>query len=276
MLFERGGANNSSGGEDALVADDRANEQLRSSLHGVKPAGLPRTWGEPRLNLATRSSWCPTAVLPRKLVHLQLHRQEGFAVFLHDTLADLTRSATGFVEVSENPDILLLVGASSWIEQVVGDRRRRGEWLPVVGIVASPSIDSSWRVLDAGADDCLVGPFASAELVARLHAVLRRTTPALGDCAKVAVDRESRQIRLDGVVARVSRRQFEIFLCLLQHRNRWVSSREIIAAVTGTHHQETTSLVRVHIHGLRKAHGTLRTRIRSDGQRRYMFVFDES
>ena len=90
--------------------------------------------------------------------------------------------------------------------------------------------------------------------------------------AEISVDRPTRRIRVRDVEARVSPRQFELFVCLAERRERWVHSDEIIAIVCGTHHERSTSLVRVQVHGLRKSLGAARESIRCDGHRGYMLT----
>ncbi|MBV8932430.1 MAG: response regulator transcription factor, partial [Kutzneria sp.] len=68
---------------------------------------------------------------------------------------------------------LMLPGGSG--VDVCRELRQRAQWVPILVITARDGVRDRVRVLDAGADDYLIKPFAFAELQARLRAVLRRS-----------------------------------------------------------------------------------------------------
>lgn len=187
-------------------------------------------------------------------------------------LACNNTAAPRLIEVKHRPDLQLIAGTAEWAEGFIREKRQGGDPTLIVALDVSPENASVARILEAGGDDCLGYPFETQELRARVHAVLRRVGPFAARCPEVALDHGALRIRVHGVEARVSRKQFEVFACLAEHRERWVHSNDIIAAVSGTHHEATTSLVRVHIHGLRKVLGGVRDCIRCDGRRSYMLT----
>jgi DNA-binding response OmpR family regulator len=65
--------------------------------------------------------------------------------------------------------------------EVVRRARREGVWIPILILTARDGAEDRVRGLDAGADDCLVKPFAEHELLARLRALLRRSCHGLRD-----------------------------------------------------------------------------------------------
>jgi DNA-binding response OmpR family regulator len=176
------------------------------------------------------------------------------------------------VEVQQAPDLRLIAGAAEWAEGVILTARVSGDPTPTVVLNITAEKGSNARVLDAGADDCLGCPFDPEELRARIQAVLRRLGPPWMHRCDIEVNRATLCIRIGEVETRVSRKQLDLFACLAARRERWVHSDEIIAAVSGAHHDPTTSLVRVQVHALRKALGTARACIRSDGHRSYMLT----
>jgi DNA-binding response OmpR family regulator len=214
--------------------------------------------------------------LLRASLRVGLTGQEGFGV---RWLAEVRRAVEGacieqvhLVDASRSPDLRLVAGAADWAEGIIRRLREGGDPTPIVAINGTPENGSNSRVLDAGADDCLASPFVPGELRSRIQAVMRRVGTAWLGCAEIAADRSTLRIRVRNVEARVSRRQFDIFVCLAEQRERWVHSDDIVANVCGTHHEPTSSLVRVQIHALRKALGSERDSIRCDGKRSYMLT----
>ncbi len=177
-------------------------------------------------------------------------------------------------------DLDLLVGV---VPRLVADisNARSGvtTWKPLVAVACSPRPRALKgnpavvvQVLNAGADDCLSCPFDPAELRARLCAVARRGHLGERGPDVVEVDRNESRVRIGNFEARLSRRQLDVFSYLAERRERWVHSSEIIKAVCGTHHDEGTLLVRVQIHGIRRAVGPMRICVEADGHRSYRFT----
>jgi DNA-binding response OmpR family regulator len=98
-------------------------------------------------------------------------------------------------------------------------------------LTARDSIEDRVAGLDAGADDYLVKPFAHAELLARLRALLRRV-PATGEvvlrCGDVQMDLLARRVVRSGVEIQLGQREFELLECLLRNKNTAVT-REMLA-----------------------------------------------
>jgi DNA-binding response OmpR family regulator len=180
--------------------------------------------------------------------------------------------AVRLVEVGQRPDLSLIAGAGDWAEGVIRQSRGVGDPIPIVVLNVTAEGGANARILDAGADDCLACPFDPGELRARIQAVMRRQGSSLTHCPPIAADFDTRRIRVHDFEVRVSPKQFEIFVYLAERRERWVHSSEIIAAISGTHHDPGTSLVRVQIHALRKAFGAARDCIRCDGRKSYMLT----
>jgi len=196
-----------------------------------------------------------------------------------DELATMVRSSlqehsqnTTFVEVNHEPHCFVVVGEAARVERAIAERRGNGEKLAIIALVRHVDRDASPRLFDAGADDCIVDPCDPRELRARLRAVLRRTHGTSPARAGLELDPSTLRIRVHDVVATVSRRQFDIFSYLARHLEQWVSSDEIIAHACGTCHDPYTSLVRVHIHKLRKALDVRSSCIRCDRHRNYMLT----
>ena len=72
---------------------------------------------------------------------------------------------------------------------------------------------------------------------------------------------------VDGARVALTRTQFSIFTYFFERAGRWVSSDELIRHVLGTHHQPDTSLVRVHVHAIRRRLGQRAVWLESDPRR---------
>ena len=115
------------------------------------------------------------------------------------------------------------------------------------------------RALDLGADDFVVKPFSTPELLARLRAQLRRTgaRPQL-DFADLSIDVERRRVTQGGREVRLTPTEFAILELLARKAGRPVTFDEIIAVVWKGAPGTTNDAVRVHV-------GALRRKIEPDG-----------
>src|SRR5882757_2177018 len=139
--------------------------------------------------------------------------------------------------------------------QVLIDLRARGVATPVLILTAKDTVDDRVCGLDAGADDYLVKPFAFAELVARLRALLRRP---VGDRESILradtleLDRLARRVVRGGIEVDLSKREFELLEFLLRHRNATVTREMISRDVWQEPDGVWTNVIEVYINSLRK------------------------
>lgn len=115
--------------------------------------------------------------------------------------------------------------------QVLHDLRSHGFAQPVLILTARDSIDDRVAGLDGGADDYLVKPFAFAELLARLRALLRRDISGRELMLRVAdleMDLIAHRVVRDGEEIEVSQREFELLTYFLRHVNA-VVTRDMLA-----------------------------------------------
>ncbi|MYN28330.1 response regulator transcription factor [Duganella levis] len=137
--------------------------------------------------------------------------------------------------------------------EVVRRLRARGSAVPVLLLTARDAIEDRVRGLEQGADDYLVKPFATAELVARVKALARRNTPkpaglSLGD---LSLDLAAKRARVGDKVIELSVREWAVLEYLLQHAARVVSKQQIIDAILPWGDDLTLNAVEVYISRLR-------------------------
>ena len=123
--------------------------------------------------------------------------------------------------------------------QVLAELRRTHPDRPVIILTARGTEEDRVRGLKLGADDYVVKPFSARELLARVEAVLRRTTrkPEVFACVGVpggTVDLARREVRwAGGNRCELSETEAAILTYLLQHRERAVAREEILGRVWG-------------------------------------------
>lgn len=113
--------------------------------------------------------------------------------------------------------------------------------------------------LELGADDYLAKPFSPRELVARVHAVLRRSAPADGDDAlrlgAVELWPDGREVAIDGRAVELTQREFDLLAYLMARPGRVVTREDLLADVWGFLAPGDTRTVDVHVAQLRKKLG---------------------
>jgi DNA-binding response OmpR family regulator len=139
--------------------------------------------------------------------------------------------------------------------QVLRDLRSRGFALPVLLLTARDTVEDKVQGLDAGADDYVVKPFAFAELLARLRALLRRNLPSRELVLKAAdleLDLLARRVIRDGTEIELSSREFELLEYLLRHVNTTVTRDMIARDVWKEPAGVLTNVIDVYVKTLRK------------------------
>ena len=137
--------------------------------------------------------------------------------------------------------------------EVVRRLRARGGRVPVLLLTARDAIEDRVRGLETGADDYLVKPFASAELVARVRALARRhgEPPAVLAMGELTLDCATRRARVRDRVVDLSVREWTVLEYLLQHGARVVSKQQIIEAILPWGDDLTLNAVEVYVSRLR-------------------------
>lgn len=133
-----------------------------------------------------------------------------------------------------------------------------GELTRVLMLTASGSIADRVEGLSRGADDYLAKPFAFPELVARVRALARRSTPAtppLLTARDVTLDPAKRTVHRDSGPIELTRKEFGVLEVLLAAAGSVVSSEELLERVWDENADPFTTTVRVTVMTLRKKLG---------------------
>lgn len=129
---------------------------------------------------------------------------------------------------------------------------------PVIMLSALGATDDRVDGLMAGADDYLGKPFSFSELLARVHALLRRrnsgATPqqTILRCGNLELDRLSRQVKRGARRLSLQPREFRLLEYLLLHSGEVVTRTMLLEAVWDYHFDPGTNVIDVHISRLRK------------------------
>jgi two-component system, OmpR family, phosphate regulon response regulator PhoB len=128
------------------------------------------------------------------------------------------------------PDVLIL---DLNLPGVPGlDVLRGAEGTPTIIVSARTSEQDRILGLDAGADDYLVKPFSPDELAARVRALLRRTSGTTTiEAGALVIDREARQVRLDGRCIELSPREFDLLAFLAASPRRPFTREQLLRHV---------------------------------------------
>jgi len=133
--------------------------------------------------------------------------------------------------------------------------RTRGVRTPILMLTARDTVEDRVAGLDSGADDYLVKPFAFAELLARLRALLRREPVLLGTTLTVAdlsLDTSTRQVSRAGQPVTLTNKEHALLEYLMRHPNQVLTRTMIAEHVWNFYFDTGTNVIDVHIRYLRR------------------------
>lgn len=139
--------------------------------------------------------------------------------------------------------------------QVCRDLRSAGIAVPVIMLTARDTVLDRIKGLDSGADDYLIKPFAVAELLARLRALLRRgqvVRPATIRIADLFLDTRAQRATRSGRELSLTTKEYALLEYLAREEGRVVSRAEIAEHVWDENFDPLTNLIDVHINRLRR------------------------
>jgi len=140
--------------------------------------------------------------------------------------------------------------------ELARELRSRGYQFPVLMLTARVTVDDKVSGLDAGADDYLAKPFEYAELLARVKALLRRSTITAGSSTMrvrdLSVDPVARRVERSGKVIELTQKKYALLEYLVRNAGRIVSRQMISEHVWKHDVDPLTNVVDVYINYLRK------------------------
>jgi two-component system, OmpR family, response regulator RegX3 len=179
-------------------------------------------------------------------------RREGFEV---------TVAETGTAALAAAPaDLVLLdLGLPDLEGRVVCQRMRERSTVPIIVVTARGEEIDRVILLELGADDYVVKPFGIRELVARIRAVLRRTTGAESatpvaviEVAGLRIDRRSHTVTFDGAPVSLTPKEYDLLVCLASDPGAVRSREQLIHDVWDENWWGSTKTLDVHVASLRK------------------------
>ncbi|MBI4315456.1 MAG: response regulator transcription factor [Chloroflexi bacterium] len=192
-----------------------------------------------------------------KLVRLvrEVLTATGFAVL------STGRGASAIEMVArEQPDLVLLdvVLSDASDGYTVARRVREFSDVPIIMLTAKAREADLLRGFDAGADDYIVKPFSSRELLARVQAVLKRArrdmvTPAESEivCGNLRIDLARRRVTVGDREVHLTPTEYRLLHELATQRNRVLLHEQLLAAVWGAEYRDDIDYLRAYIRYLR-------------------------
>lgn len=155
--------------------------------------------------------------------------------------------AVASVELGDNDLVLLDLGLPDMDGKDVIRRIRSSTTAPIIVISARHQESEKIAALDLGADDYIDKPFALGELLARMRVALRRherqiARPTAFEAGELAIDFGTRDVRLRGLPLKLSPKEYNLLVTLVQSAGQVVTQRRLLAAGWGRSDTETQYL----------------------------------
>jgi len=193
-----------------------------------------------------------------KLIHLvrEILQATGYEV-----LASSSGNPALDMVLMEQPDLvildIMLFGSMDGFE--VAKKVREFSDVPIIMLTAKINEEDKLRGFDAGVDDYITKPFSSKELLARIHAVLKRSigmtskkTESKIECGKMKIDLLRRTVCVDGNSVHLTPTEYNLLHELTLNCNKVIFHEQLLTAVWGEEYKNDQDYLRSYIHYLRK------------------------
>lgn len=155
----------------------------------------------------------------------------------------------------ENPDIILLDVMLPGTDGFAIMKKIEPLHIPVIFLTAKDSLTDKVTGLKLGADDYIVKPFETLELISRIEAVLRRSHPPVSNCIEIddlIIKLDDHLVLKNGQPVELTAKEFALLDVLIRNKNIALSRERLLELVWGYDYMGETRTVDVHILGLRK------------------------
>lgn len=182
----------------------------------------------------------------------QILSEQGFAT---DVLSQGQEAL--FALKTQNFDLLILdLGLPDCDGiQILKELRQRSQVIPVLIVSARDKLDQRILGLNEGADDYLCKPFELDEVIARVHALLRRSAlRAVNEIihGEIKLDVVSRTVKFYGEEVVLNRRELNVLECLLGNLERVVSKQQIVQHIASFDDELSDNAIETYVSRLRK------------------------
>ncbi|MDP4127067.1 MAG: response regulator transcription factor [Bacillota bacterium] len=198
---------------------------------------------------------------------------------LAEALAYILKKQNYGVDMAHDGDIGQSLAESGSYDLIILDRmlpgkegvillrelREQGMTTPVLMLTAKDSIADRVEGLDAGADDYLVKPFATEELLARVRALARRPGQLVEveklQVGELCLDPKLCEVDLDGVLIKLTLKESQLLELLIRNMGQVITKEQILDRVWGLDSDVEVGNVEIYVHYLRKKLGSQYIRI---------------
>jgi two-component system KDP operon response regulator KdpE len=183
---------------------------------------------------------------------------------------EVFEAGTGFEGLQQvqacRPDIILLdLNLPDRDGAAVLAELRGWSGIPVIILSVRDSESDIVQLLNGGADDYLVKPFNTEELLARMNVVLRRIRPqsdvSVFQDGPLSIDWDQRQVAISGTPVKLTPTEYSILSLLARHHGRIVTYDFILKELWGALSEEEGGSLRVHMAAIRKKLGSAGPRL---------------
>jgi len=140
--------------------------------------------------------------------------------------------------------------------EVLSKLRRKNISVPILMLTAKDGLNDKLKGFELGADDYVSKPFERAELLARIEAIIRRSSKNYGDNTlkfqDLILNLKSREVSIGNEKLILQGKQFDLLEYLIKYQNTIITKEQIFDKIWGFDSDTTTNVVEVYASGLRK------------------------
>lgn len=189
-----------------------------------------------------------------RFLELEL-KHEGYEVdFAADGRTGLEKALASDIDL-----VLLDIMLPGLSGMEVCRRVRMESQVPIIMLTAKDDVTDKVAGLDMGADDYMTKPFAIEELLARIRVTLTRHSGKANaeekdglSFGKLKLDIAGHQVMYDGEELTLTKKEFDLLVCLLENKNVAMSREELLSKVWGYEYMGDTNVVDVYVRYLRQ------------------------